>query len=117
MDLHGNARLCPFQRELMCARVREHGWKVADAAGAAGCSERTVQKWLARFDAGEPMTDRSSRPRTSPTHTSAETEALIEQLRRLRMTGPQIAEKLDMALSTVTTVLKRIGIAAAIPAS
>ena len=53
----------------------------------------------------------------SLTRTWAETEALIEQLRQLRMTGPQIAEKLDMALSTVTTVLKRIGIAAAIQES
>ncbi len=59
MDLHGNARLCPFQRELMCTRVRVDGWKIVDAAVAAGCSERTAQKWLARFDAGEPMTDRS----------------------------------------------------------
>ena len=108
MDLHGNARLCPFQRELMCTRVRLEGWPVARAAEAAGCSERTTQKWLARFDAGEPMTDRSSRPHTSPTRTPAETEAVIEVLRRLRMTGPQIAEKLQMPLSTITSVLKRI---------
>ncbi len=110
MDLHGNARLCPFQRELMCSRVRLEGWSIARAAEAAGCSERTTQKWLARFDAGEPMTDRSSRPHHSPTRTPAETEAVIETLRRLRMTGPQIAEKLQMPLSTVTSVLKRIGL-------
>ena len=110
MDLHGNARLCPFQRELMCSRVREQGWGVARAASAAGCSERTVHKWSARFDAGEPLTDRSSRPRHSPTQTPTETVAVIEMLRRLRMTGPQIAEKLQMPLSTVTSVLKRIGL-------
>lgn len=110
MELHGNARLCPFQRQLMCTRVRHDGWTVTDAAAAAGCSERTCHKWLDRFDAGEPMTDRSSAPRTSPHRTSAETEAIIEQLRRLRMTGPQIAEKLSMPLSTVTAVLKRIGL-------
>jgi transposase InsO family protein len=110
VDLHGNARLCPFQRELMCSRVREQGWGVARAASAAGCSERTVHKWSARFDAGEPLTDRSSRPRHSPTQTPTETVAVIEMLRRLRMTGPQIAEKLQMPLSTVTSVLKRIGL-------
>lgn len=110
MDLHGNARLCPFQRQLMCTRVRVEGWSVARAAEAAGCSTRTTQKWLARFDAGEPLSDRSSRPHSSPTRTPAETEAVIETLRRLRMTGPQIAEKLDMPLSTVTAVLKRIGL-------
>ena len=82
MDLHGNARLCPFLRELMCSRVREDGWTITDAAVAAGCSERTCHKWSARFDAGEPLTDRSSRPHTSPTRTPAETEAVIETLRR-----------------------------------
>ena len=110
MELHGSARLCPFQRQLMCTRVRHDGWSVADAAAAAGCSERTCHKWLKRFDAGEPMTDRSSRPHASPRRTPAQTEAVIEQLRRLRMTGPQIAEKLAMPLSTVTAVLKRIGL-------
>ena len=35
---------------------------------------------------------------------------MIEALRRLRMTGPQIAEKLSMPLSTVSSVLKRIGL-------
>ena len=110
MELHGNARLCPFQRQLMCTRVRHDGWSIVDAAAAAGCSERTCHKWLVRFDAGEPMTDRSSAPRTSPHRTPPETEAVIETLRRLRMTGPQIAEKLSIPLSTVTAVLKRIGL-------
>lgn len=110
MELHGNARLCPFQRQLMCTRVRHDDWTIPDAAAAAGCSERTCHKWLARFDAGEPMTDRSSRPHNSPNKTPPETEAVIETLRRLRMTGPEIAEKLNMPLSTVTLVLKRIGL-------
>jgi transposase InsO family protein len=56
------------------------------------------------------MTDRSSRPHRSPNRTPAETEAVIETLRRLRMTGREIAEKLSMPLSTVTLVLKRIGL-------
>jgi transposase InsO family protein/transposase len=110
VELHGNAHLCPFQRQLMCTRVRLEGWPVAKAAAAAGCSERTVHKWLNRFDSGEPMTDRSSRPHRSPARTPSGTEAVIETLRRLRMTGPQIAEKLQMPLSTVTAVLKRIGL-------
>ena len=105
MQLHGNARLCPFQRQLMCTRVRHQGWTIANAAQAAGCSERTVSKWLTRFDAGESMTDRSSRPLRSPTRTPQETEAVIETLRRLRMTGPEIAVNLNMPLSTVTAVL------------
>ena len=94
----------------MCQRVRHEGWTITDAAAAAGCSTRTAHKWLARFDAGEPMVDRSSRPHRSPTRTAAEVEAAIETLRRLRMTGPEIAEKLQMPVSTVTLVLKRIGL-------
>lgn len=110
MKLHGNARLCPFQRQLMCERVRMKGWKMADAAAAAGCSERTGYKWLARYDAQESMSDRSSRPHNSPTKTPQETVDIIEMLRRLRMTGPEIAVKLKVPLSTVTAVLKRIGL-------
>jgi hypothetical protein len=67
MLLHGNARLTPFQRSLLCVRVREEGWTVAEAAEAAGCAERTAYRWLARHDAGEAMLDRSSAPKTCPT--------------------------------------------------
>ena len=35
MNLHGNARLCPASRELLCRRVREDAWTVAEAAFAA----------------------------------------------------------------------------------
>ena len=86
MEIHGNARLCPFQRQLICTRVRVKGWTSIDAAAAAGCSERTAHKWLNRYDAGEPMTDRFSRRHRSPSRTPAGTEAVIETLRRLRMT-------------------------------
>ena len=64
MELHGNARLSPFQRELLCRRVEEEGWTALEAAEAAGCSERTAYTWLARWRAGEPMTDRPSAPHT-----------------------------------------------------
>ena len=35
MRLHGNAKLTPFQRALLCDRVREEGWTVE--AAADGC--------------------------------------------------------------------------------
>jgi len=110
MDLHGNARLTPHGRTLMCRRVRDEGWTVAEAAEAAGCSERTCYRWLARYDSGEPMTDRSSAPKSVPGRTPAEVEALIEQLRRGRKTSVQIAADLQMPVSTVCAVLKRIGL-------
>ena len=110
MRLHGNARLTPHGRTLMCRRVREEGWTVQRAAHAAGCSERTCYRWLARFDAGEPMNDRSSAPRTVPGRTPPATEALIVQLRRLRWTSTRIAAELGLATSTVCAVLARVGL-------
>ena len=110
MKLHGNARLTPHGRTLMCRRVRIEGWTIAEASAAAGCSERTCYRWLVRFDAGEPLTDRSSAPHSVPGRTPPETEALIEQLRRLRFTSTRIAADLDLPCSTVCAVLRRIGL-------
>lgn len=110
MQLHANARLTPHGRTLLCQRVRDEGWTVADAAESAGCSERTAYRWLARYDAGEPMTDRSSAPGSVPGRTPAATEALIEQLRRCRWTSTRIAAELDLATSTVCAVLHRLGL-------
>lgn len=110
MNVHGNAMTTPLGRRLMCERVRLLGWTVQEAAEAAGVSQRTAYRWLARFDAGEPLTDRSSRPRRSPRRTPARREAVIERLRRLRMTSAAIAAKLGMAVSTVCAVLARLGL-------
>ncbi len=110
MKLHGNARLTPYQRELLCHRVRRDRWRVADAAAAAGCSERTAYRWLARFDAGEELVDRSSAPGSVPNRTPPEVEAAIEKLRRLRFTSSRIAAELSMPVSTVCAVLARIGL-------
>ena len=63
MELHGNARLCPFQRQLMCARVRQQGWKVITAASAAGCSERTCHNgWPATTLANQCRSVETDRP-------------------------------------------------------
>ena len=111
MRLHGNARLTPAGRLLLCLRVIDEGWTVADAADAAGCSERTGFKWLARYrsegEAG--LQDRSSRPHRIVA-TSPDRVAMIDHLRRLRFTAKRIAESLAMAISTVSAVLKRIGL-------
>lgn len=110
MNLHGNARLCPVSRELLCRRIRVDGWTVAEAAFAAGVSERTAYRWLARYDAGEALTDRSSRPRACPNRTPVKVEIVIERLRRARMTSSAIAARLGMAVSTVCAVLARLGL-------
>lgn len=110
MGLHANARLSPLGRQLMCERVRKERWSVAEAAHSANVSERTVYRWLARYDAGESMLDRSSRPHSTPTRTPANVEAVIERLRRLRKTSSTIAALLKMAVSTVCAVLARLGL-------
>ena len=111
MKLHANHRTCPSSRKLMCRRVLEEGWTIARAAEASGCSERTASKWLRRHRQGDgELRDRSSRPRRSPTRLQAERVRVIEILRRLRMTAAEIAEILDVPLSTVSCWLKRLGL-------
>lgn len=111
MKLHANHRTCPSSRRLICRRVLVEGWTLAQAADAAGCSERTVSKWLRRYREGDSeLVDRSSRPRRSPSRLEAERVQAIESLRRLRMTAAEIAEILHLPLSTVSLWLKRIGL-------
>jgi transposase InsO family protein len=110
MNLHANAKTCPNSRELLARRVTEQGWSHAQTAQAAGVSTRTAAKWVARYRAGEPMSDRSSAPRRVPARAPRQTIDAIESLRRLRMTASEIAELLGMALSTVSRWLKQIGL-------
>jgi transposase InsO family protein len=112
MKLHGNARLSPKGRLLLARRVLEGGWSLAAAAAAAGVSERTAGKWVARYRAeGQAgLVDRSSAPRRVPGRTDEARVELIAALRRLRMTGAEIALCLGMALSTVSGILTRIGL-------
>jgi transposase InsO family protein len=75
-------------------------------------SVKTAGKWARRYRAdGEagPL-DRSSAPRTVHNATPPDRVEAIAALRRLRLTGPEIAEVLGMATSTVSAVLRRIGL-------
>ena len=111
MNLHANSRTCPSGRLLICRRVLEQGWTLAQAGEAAGCSARTAAKWVARYRAGDRLLlDRSSRPRRSPSRLPRQRVRAIEALRRLRMTAAEIAEVLGLALSTVSLWLQRIGL-------
>src|ERR1700759_909249 len=112
MKLHGNARACPNSRRLLVDRVCDRSWSVTAAAQAAGISERTAYRWLARWreQGVEGLNDRSSAPRRIPHRTPSDRVQAIAALRRLHMTAAEIAEVLSMALSTVSAVLKRIGL-------
>ena len=111
MQLHANAKLVPSMRVLLVRRVLEERWTVAAAAAAFGISERTVYRWLARWRAGDrQLLDRSSAPKHVPGRTPRALERLVERLRRLRWTSTRIAAELEMAVSTVGAVLKRLGL-------
>ena len=111
MRCHANARLSPIGRRLLVDRIERDGWSVRRAAESAGISERTTRKWLARFRAEGPtgLLDRSSAPRTVANRTDPDTIAAICALRRLRFSGPELAELLGVPQSTVSAVLKRCG--------
>jgi len=112
MKVHANAPLGPKGREFMVRRVIEQGWSLAAAAEAAGVSERTCSKWLARYRAeGKAgLLDRSCAPQSIPHRTGEDRVRVIVLLRRLRMTAAEIAECLTMPLSTVSAVLLRVGL-------
>ena len=112
MNTHKNARMTVHGRALLVSRVESERWRVCDAASAAGVSERTACKWLARYRAGgEPaLHERTSAPGRCPHRLPSERVAGIERLRRQRLTGPQIAQALGLARSTVGAVLRRLGL-------
>jgi transposase InsO family protein len=112
MKLHASAALSLKKRRLLVHRVLDEGLSFTEAAEAAEVSERTVRKWIRRFQAeGEDgLLDRSSAPNHVHNRTPEDRVQAIAALRRLRFTGPEIAELLQMATSTVSAVLKRIGL-------
>jgi transposase InsO family protein len=111
MKLHANAALSLNKRRLLCHRVVEQEWTLTKAAEAAEVSVRCARKWVARYRAaGElGLLDRPSTPATVANRTCERRVQAIVALRRLRFTGPEIAETLAMPLSTVSGILARLG--------
>jgi transposase InsO family protein len=111
MDLHANAALSLNKRRQLANRVVVAGWTVTEAAAAAEVSVRCARKWVSRYRAeGElGLFDRSSAPGLVANRTPEDRVEAIAALRRLRFTGPEIAELLAMARSTVSGILTRIG--------
>ena len=112
MKLHGNAALTPKQRLRLARRVVEEGWSLSEAAEAAEVSERTASKWVRRYrEEGEAgLADRRSAPKRQAGATPEDRVEAIAALRRVRLTGAEIAAALGMALSTVQGILTRIGL-------
>jgi transposase InsO family protein len=112
MNLHANAALSPKGRRLLAVRVVDQGWTLTQAAKAAEVSVRCARKWVARYrtEGERGLLDRSSAPHRVANRTDHRSVQAIAALRRMRFTGPQIAELLGMALSTVSGLLTRLGL-------
>jgi transposase InsO family protein len=112
MKLHANAALSLNKRRLLVHRVVEQDWSLTKAAEAAEVSEPTARKWVARYAAeGEAgLLDRPSAAHRVHNRTPEARIQVIAWLRRLRMTGAEIAEALGMAETTVSGILTRIGL-------
>jgi transposase InsO family protein len=112
MKLHANAALSWTGRQRLCELVVVEGWTVTAAAASAGVSVRCARKWVGRYRAEgvAGLGDRSSAPRRVANRTAVDRVEAIVRLRRLRFTAAEIAETLQMPLSTVSAVLKRNGL-------
>jgi transposase InsO family protein/transposase len=112
MKLHANAALSLNKRRLLVHRVVEEDWSLTKAAEAAEVSEPTARKWVARYLAeGEAgLLDRPSAAHRVHNRTPEDRIGVICALRRLRMTGAEIAEVLGMAETTVSGILTRSGL-------
>src|SRR5436190_4385207 len=111
MRLHANAAVSLTKRRLLCRRVVEQGWTLTKAAAAAEVSVRCARKWVRRYRAESELglLDRPSTPRRIANRPDEPRVQAIAALRRLRFSGPEIAETLAMPLSTVSGILTRIG--------
>jgi transposase InsO family protein len=111
MNIHKNARTTPHSRLLMVRRVLDEKQPCKKVAGEFGVSVKTVGKWLKRWRAGgeRSLNDGSSTPARQRS-TPADRVAEIERLRRQRMSSPAIARQLAMPVSTVTSILRRLGL-------
>jgi transposase InsO family protein len=105
---HVNAPFAPEGRLRLARLIVDRGWSARRAAERFQCSPATASKWAARYRAGLPMTDRSSRPKTSPHRSSRRLEHRIVALRFVRRWGPhRIGYHLGVPRSTVGRVLER----------
>jgi len=106
--IHPNAPLTPEGRRRLAVLIVDDGWTVRRAAERYQCSPATASRWATRHRAGEPLTDRSSRPHCSPARLPRRTERRIVALRVTRRWGPhRIGYHLGLPRATVGRVLGR----------
>lgn len=112
MKIHANARTTLKTRAVLVDQVIRHKKTKAEAARAFGTTPTTVAKWVDRYQREGPkgLRDRSSAPLHIPHRTSDRRSRRIAKLRHRGFCAWQIAQRLRMAISTVTAVLRRLGL-------
>lgn len=99
-------------RARMVRYAEDHS--ISAAARLFRTSRKTVRKWLERHRAGEPLTDRSRRPKTSPNRTDPQTEQKVVGLRKKTGYGPHRlsdwlsrTEGIELSPWTIRHILER----------
>jgi transposase InsO family protein len=111
MNMHKNARLTPRGRERIIELVAS-GQTPKAVGQAVGVCPRTVRKWVTRYEAEglAGLQDRSSRPNRLHRPTPAAIVERVGALRRQRLTGAAIAAETGVSPTTVSRILKRLGL-------
>ena len=105
---HANAALTPRHRLKVAELVVDQGYPISEVAARFQVSWPTVKRWADRYAAGEPMIDRSSRPRRQPLRTPPVVVRRVLELRWRKRLGPlQLAARTGVAASTVHKILTR----------
>jgi transposase InsO family protein len=112
MDIHKNARLTLIRREQLVEQVLVHKVSLQAAAIAFSVCPRTAAKWTRRYqqEGSAGLQDRSSRPHRSPRRTGEGVAQRVEQLRRQRFSGLNIAQVTGLSRATVSRILRRLGL-------
>jgi transposase InsO family protein len=110
MDYHHNARLTIYSREQLAKSVVEGRLRLCKAAAEHGVSRQCAAKWVRRYREGglAALQDRNSRPHRLPRCSPAAVVERVEQLRRERKTGVQIAQLTGLSRATVSRILTRL---------
>ncbi|MEX1077864.1 MAG: IS481 family transposase [Homoserinimonas sp.] len=107
---HVNARLTIRGRVLLIERIILDRRPVAHVAKELGVSRQRAHRWVRRFQAEGPagLSNRSSRPQSSPTRTSPAREAAVLTARDELRSGPlRIAAVTGVPARTVSRILVR----------
>jgi len=105
---HPNATLTPRHRLVVAQLVVDQGFPVSEVAARFQVAWPTVKRWVDRYRAGAPMTDRSSRPHHQPARTPDEVARRVLDLRWRKRWGPVLlAAETGIAPSTAHKILAR----------